>query len=469
MTNIKDILVKPKSTLDQPIPLESSSPAVEKLTNEMLPDAIGPYIYDVSARTQGAAEYVAVATITAISAVVGNKFLIMPKQQDDWEVKANMWAALIGPPSAMKSPTLKDPQRPLVELEKENALLQKQQTDEHEILSDLSNVNKSALKKEAAELLQKGKKEDAILMMQSAQMDDAPPHLERIIVNDATVPKLGELLNENPNGMLLVRDELSGFIAKLAQEDSQMDRAFYLECFDGNGRFTYDRIARGTIVIDNCMLSILGGIQPSKLARTIRSAMNGSADDGLIQRFQLTVWPDPITNWQWKDQKPCAASYDKYRSVIREINAFTPPDGETIKLHFTPEAQELFAEYMTDIQSDIRNEDYHQVIQSHFAKSPKTIAGLALLFEIIDGGRNAVDKEATLKALCWAKFLKSHALRLYHITVSSSINNAKLIFKRRGKLKDTFTARELRRKGWAGLSENREVQEGLSYRPQLPD
>ena len=37
----------------------------------------------------------------------------------------------------------------------------------------------------------------------------AAPAEKRYLVNDTTVEKLGELLNHNPNGLLLFRDELS--------------------------------------------------------------------------------------------------------------------------------------------------------------------------------------------------------------------------------------------------------------------
>jgi hypothetical protein len=51
------------------------------------------------------------------------------------------------------------------------------------------------------------------------------------VVNDSSVEKLGEILNENPNGLLLVRDELAGFLAKIESEEFQSDRAFYLEAY----------------------------------------------------------------------------------------------------------------------------------------------------------------------------------------------------------------------------------------------
>ncbi len=46
------------------------------------------------------------------------------------------------------------------------------------------------------------------------------------IVNDVSVEKLGELLKENPRGLLMVRDELAGFLANLERKEYQSDRAF---------------------------------------------------------------------------------------------------------------------------------------------------------------------------------------------------------------------------------------------------
>ena len=41
-------------------------------------------------------------------------------------------------------------------------------------------------------------------------------------------------------------------------------RQFYLETWNGNGRFTYDRIGRGTVDIEACCLSVLGASKPAR-------------------------------------------------------------------------------------------------------------------------------------------------------------------------------------------------------------
>ncbi|WP_432472078.1 YfjI family protein [Amphritea sp. HPY] len=463
MTDTKDILSQPESTIEKPLPLKSEFPKVEKLTRDMLPNKLCDYVFDVAERTQCPPEYVAISAIIVLSAVVGNKYAIRPKQNDDWEIRINQWGALIGPPSAMKSPALKDATRAIHELEKENADKLKVDTEKYKVFSKLAKADITEATKQAETLFREGKREEAFSTIKDAEFNEELASMHRYVVNDATVEKLGELLNENPNGLLLLRDELSGFLAKLSQEDSQVERAFYLECFDGDGRFTYDRIGRGTIAIENCTLSVLGGIQPSKIARLISLAKSGHADDGLVQRLQLAVWPDIGANWKWKDQAPHAEAYEAYRSLVRDFHAMQSAgkEGPTV-LRFSPEAQALFAKWMEELHADIRNGDYHPIAESHFTKSPKTITAIALLFELIDGARTDVSKESLLRALTWAPFLQSHALRIYSISNSSAMDSAKLILKRRSGLNPIFTVRDIRRKGWAALTESSDIQDAIN-------
>ncbi len=101
----------------------------------------------------------------------------------------------------------------------------------------------------------------------------------RFIVNDITVEKLGELLKA-PRGLLMVRDELSGFLANLERKEYQTDRAFYLTAFNGDDQFTYDRIERGTVFIPHVTLSMIGNIQPSRIIPIIQAIQRGINDDG---------------------------------------------------------------------------------------------------------------------------------------------------------------------------------------------
>ena len=88
------------------------------------------------------------------------------------------------------------------------------------------------------------------------------------MTQDATVEKLGELLQENPRGMLVSRDELAGWLRTMDKPGREGDRDFYLEGWNGSGGYTLDRIGRGTVHIPAVTLSICGGIQPGSWTST---------------------------------------------------------------------------------------------------------------------------------------------------------------------------------------------------------
>ena len=86
---------------------------------------------------------------------------------------------------------------------------------------------------------------------------------------------------------------------------------------------------------------------------------------------------------------------------------------------------------------------------------------MSLLFEIIDGGREHVGLEAIAMALEWADYLLSHAERLYSIVTNQSVDNARLILKRKDRLPNPFVARDIQRKNWAGLDSVGAINEAL--------
>lgn len=152
---------------------------------------------------------------------------------------------------------------------------------------------------------------------------EPPPVEQRYLVNDTTVEKLGEVLNQNPNGLLL-RDELSGFLHTMDRRGHENDRAFYCEAWNGTGAYTYDRIGRGTLHIRAACLSVLGGIQPGPLERYLRAVFAGRRDDGLLQRFQLAVWPDGGGPWRNVDRWPDAAARARVTEVFQRLSTLQP-------------------------------------------------------------------------------------------------------------------------------------------------
>jgi hypothetical protein len=87
------------------------------------------------------------------------------------------------------------------------------------------------------------------------------PVAERRVVSDVTIEKLGELLIENPRGLLMFRDEVFGLLDSLEREDRVADRAFLMQAWNGSDTAEVDRIGRGARFIPGACLGLVGGVQ----------------------------------------------------------------------------------------------------------------------------------------------------------------------------------------------------------------
>lgn len=186
---------------------------------------------------------------------------------------------------------------------------------------------------------------------------DAPaePVARRYIVNDATVEKLGELLQQNPWGTLSYRDELYGLLTSLDKQGQEGSRAFYLQAYDGNQGYTFDRIQRGTVHVPRVCLAMLGGIQPGRIQEYVRGTVaGGSADDGLLQRFGLTVWPDTAGDFVHVDQWPDTPAKQAAWAVFERLASLAPASETDAHVwRFDAAAQGLFVEWLVPFETEM--------------------------------------------------------------------------------------------------------------------
>jgi len=265
----------------------------------------------------------------------------------------------------LKTPALAEMMKPLARLEAEAREAFEANMRVFEADNKILKVKKDALESEMLQAA-KGKSKNGI---PAPRMDDVKlRYLEleepqaltrrRFKTNDSTIEKLGELMNENPRGILLFRDELIGLLASWDRDDRQQDRSFYLEAWNGFGAFQWDRIGRGTIDVQNCCVSILGGIQPAKLLGYLQQATNDIANDGVIQRFQLLVYPDEPATWELVDEYPDTAAKNRAYEVYKKLADMDfvaagaeLPEGESVPFfHFSAEAQEVFYRWLSELE-----------------------------------------------------------------------------------------------------------------------
>src|SRR4029077_3271634 len=140
----------------------------------------------------------------------------------------------------------------------------------------------------------------------------------------------------NPAGILVIRDELTGWWSTLDRPGREGERAFCLQAWNGDTGHTIDRSGRGTIHVPACCMSLLGGIQPGRLRSYLADALrDGPSNDGLMQRFQLLVWPD-LDSWEYVDRAPDAAAEEQAAHVFRKLVELDPESPT--RFRFAPEA-----------------------------------------------------------------------------------------------------------------------------------
>ncbi len=235
-----------------PIP-EPVAPALVEVpafdVERLLPAAFVPWARDVAERAQCPADFVAIAVMVAAGAVVGRQLTIRPKRHDDWAVVANVWGLAVGRPGVMKTAAMEEGLRGVRRLMAEAAEAYQRAQADHAFGIAKAKAARAAVDKRLKTAADKNEDLAALRADFDATQEPAVPTERRYLVNDSTVEKLGELLNQNTNGLLLFRDELVGFLRTLEREGHQNDQSFYCEAWDGDKSYRYDRIGRGTLHI----------------------------------------------------------------------------------------------------------------------------------------------------------------------------------------------------------------------------
>ena len=447
----------------EPSPLPDALPPVQAFDAKLLPLALRGWVTDIAHRMQCPADFPAVSALVAISSLIGARAVVQPKAKDDWQVAPNLWGAVVGRPGVKKSPALGEALKPLNRLQANEIEAWQLAHTAWELDCKVAAMQGDENERKAKGLAVKDPAAARALL--EPVETPAEPLARRFIVNDATVEKLGELLQQNPWGTLSYRDELYSLLTSLDKQGQEGARGFYLQSYDGDKGYTFDRIMRGTVHIPRVCLAMIGGIQPGRIQEYVRGAVaGGSADDGLLQRFGLAVWPDVAGEFIHVDQWPDTPAKQTAWAVFERLAGLQPAsDTGPVVWRFDDAAQALFVEWLVPFEIEIRGDALHPAMVSHLSKYRKLIPALALVFAMIDtpdsGG--VIHETELIRALAWGDYLRTHANRLYAAAVIPETAGARALLNkiRTGKLTDrdgvildSFTPRLVAQKCWAGLA-----------------
>jgi putative DNA primase/helicase len=457
----------------EPKPLDQTLKPVAEIDAECLPSVLRNWLLPASKVIGCPFDFLVLSAITVAGSLIGSRVRIKPLQNSNWFVVPNLYAGIVGLPSTKKSPALDEARKPILRLQAASREAYQNEKADYEI-------DTKYFEKDDKDARNKSKTASEYKNKLATIQKPTKPTMRRFETNDATSQKMIQFLSENPNGLILTRDELTGWLKSLEAEYDQAARSFYLELWKGGITYDHARVSENReITITSGTLSIIGGIQPSRLQHYISEAYSYDNADGLPQRI-LFAYP----NAHRQTKKPTQSDYEQLErgletacAVFKELadkqfggHAKSDSGDSFFPVQFDQDAQTAFDEWKDDTENEaMRIESDDEVFASFLYKLPKSCAAIALIFHCIENINEAtvpdrITVETTVKSLAYIEVLTTHARRVFALGENRIFSLAQIVLGKikTGKLETGFTARELKRKHWSGLQSGEMIQDVLT-------
>lgn len=219
-------------------------------------------------------DFLATAVICAASAAVGASCRLRLKQRGyQYPV---FYFCQIATPGTNKSGAEDLAMKPIQDADKEAYKRYKAAKAEHDAKAGL---NKKERKEQFAD---------------DPDLGPPPAYTDRRIVKDITPEALVSVHADNPKGLLVCRDELTGWVKDFNRYSQGSEEEFWLSNWSGKA-IEVDRKTSPPIRIDRPAISVYGTIQPDVLNSLIGGERYGN---GFAHRL-LFVWPDGLEKPLW--------------------------------------------------------------------------------------------------------------------------------------------------------------------------
>jgi hypothetical protein len=367
-----------------PVPLPEV-PKVAAFPTDVLPGPVADLVNDGAQALCCPPDYLAVPALVLAGAAVGASRCVLIKQ--NWRERPSAYAAVVGPPGSVKSPALAVVADPLY---KEQARLHRHYRQQREAFEEDPE-------------------------------GERPKELVRY-VSDVTVEKLAEVLQENPRGVALVRDELTAWVAGMNQykaKGSGADRQFFLSAWAGEPVSVRRKSERaGPVFVPHPFLSVVGGLPPGLLPR-LRGERD--VDDGFVDRL-LFCYPDPprvaAENWECVSDDVVGG----WGNVLKKLWGLEPMQGDhgpyPQDVPLSDCGRAAWEAFTRCLAAEMNADDFPDVLRGPWSKMRGYCARLALVVQLLclaagDAGGKQVDGESVERAAELVAYFQSHARRVY--------------------------------------------------------
>jgi hypothetical protein len=306
--------------------LDNGRPVVPAFPLDTVPQPWREWVSDTAGGAGAPVDYVAQAVLGAVAGLCGAGVRACVTQS--WSEPLVLWQALVGPPSAGKTPALDAIGRPLATVEK---------------------------------LLQR----DSAAGASPVQAVPGPVQGGKLVVHDPALAALTRSVAARPPGVLLWRDEPTPWLCGLARETSHAKP---------RGPFV-DAWSAGSLL----PTSVLCSLHPDGLVE----ALEGTPD-GWAARF-LFAWPGPAAPRGLSAD--AAPREDEAVTMLHRIGVVVGTPDRPLTLVFDGEAVKRVEHFLTWLPEEISGTEGAEA--GWLGKGRGTVVRLAAIFALLDWSRHA--------------------------------------------------------------------------------
>jgi hypothetical protein len=344
---------------------------------EALPALPAEYVEAASTALDVEPAFVSVPLLSVLSAGVGASARIKLKRS--WQEPATLWTAIVAPSGSSKSPALRHALRPVYRHERDAR-------DAYEVAMDRYDPDG----------------------------DEPKPVRTRYRTGDPTPEAVVRILQENPRGLLLSRDELAAWIGSFDRySNGAADLQFWIEIWSGD-QLSRDRVGDGNITVSNPAVPLTGTIQPQTLKEKLGDLHFQS---GFAAR--LILCRPPVKPKSWTEADVTRDLLDRYGQLLRTLYALEDrmEDGDPALVPLSEEAKDVWIDFHDRENQRVFRES--GVARTCRAKAITHAARIALvlhLCRVADGQQEPgpIDAGTMQSGIEVARWCFTETLRVYH-------------------------------------------------------
>jgi hypothetical protein len=380
----------------EPLSLEPA-PAVP-FPMGVLPAVLADYCSQSAEGMECPVDYFAAPLVVMAGGVLGLSVRLEIKP--GYRVPASLYLATVGAPGTRKSPAVERVAAPLWRID-----------------SEYSKLHREAKRAR--------KKDD----------DSDPPSLRELTVDDVTREALGPILQKNPRGLVLIKDELTGWVLSQNAYKKGLgdDKQFWMSV-NSCKPIKINRMGDpdAAIIVPMPFVSVVGALTPENMP-VIRS---DKRDDGWLDRI-LFSYPEAVEVGDWDDEDraadpaPWLATAMRLRSILGadpdELDGirymdFDEHDRPSPRLvHLTNEAKSAWADGMNAHRREQREGCFDPSLRGPWSKMEGYAGRLALILGHLrlaatyhpDIAARPTDIDADTVSAAWTliDYFKAHHIR----------------------------------------------------------